>query len=246
MSVGSPVEHHLQLAADGDELPAFARPGAGHRRREDVQAAGDAGSLGRLADPRQGRLEQSPCSGGVPSAASHRVAQVVGTDEHGVDAGHGVDLVGDLDGLDVLGLDDDEDLVVGAAGNIRRPWRRSSGHACRRRPIGCRAADTWSPRRSTRASAASITIGATIPMAPQSRTILMYSCLPGGDAGQGDATGVGDGAEHVGGGLDVGVGVLHVHGQPGEPDPRHEPCGGDAPQRQPGADLGLARPATPA
>ncbi len=31
-----------------------------------------------------------------------------------------------------------------------------------------------------RASSASMTIGATIPMAPESRTILMYSCLPVG------------------------------------------------------------------
>ena len=65
--------------------------------------------------------------------------------------------------------------------------------------------------------------------------------LAGGDAGQRDAARVGDGAEHQGGGLDVGVGVLHVHGQPGETRSRHEPRRGDAPQRQPGADLRLAR-----
>ena len=47
--------------------------------------------------------------------------------------------------------------------------------------------------------------------------------LAGGDAGQGDAAGVGDRREHVRGGLDVGVGVLHVDGQPRKPDPRHEP-----------------------
>ena len=64
--------------------------------------------------------------------------------------------------------------------------------------------------------------------------------LAGGDAGQRDAAGVGDRGEHVSRGLDVGVGVLHVDGQPGEPDPGHEPCGGDAAERQPGADLGLA------
>ncbi len=64
--------------------------------------------------------------------------------------------------------------------------------------------------------------------------------VPAGlDPGQGDAAGVGDGAEHQGGGVDVGVGVLHVHGQPGQARPRQEPTGHDAPQRQPGADLGL-------
>ena len=65
----------------------------------------------------------------------------------------------------------------------------------------------------------------------------MYSCLPVGNAGQGDAAGVGDRREHVGGGLDVGVSVLHVDGQPGKPCPRHEPGARDASQRQPGSDL---------
>ena len=43
----------------------------------------------------------------------HAGGQVVGADEDGVDAGHGEDLVGVLDGLDVLALQDDEQLVVG-------------------------------------------------------------------------------------------------------------------------------------
>ena len=43
----------------------------------------------------------------------HRLEEVVGADEKGVDAGDGEDLVGPLDRVDVFGLDDDEDLVVG-------------------------------------------------------------------------------------------------------------------------------------
>ena len=70
----------------------------------------------------------------------------------------------------------------------------------------------------------------------------MYSCLPVGNAGQGDAARVGDRAEHVGGGLDVGVRVLHVDRQPGKARPRHEPGRRDAPQRQPGPDLWFPGP----
>ena len=51
--------------------------------------------------------------GGRVVGGPHRAGEVVGADEDGVDAGDGIDRVGDLDGGDVLGLDDDEDLVVG-------------------------------------------------------------------------------------------------------------------------------------
>ena len=70
----------------------------------------------------------------------------------------------------------------------------------------------------------------------------MYSCRRGRDAGQRDAAGVGDGAEHHGGGLDVGVRVLHVDRQPGESGPRQEPRGDHAAQREPRPDLRLSRP----
>ena len=57
---------------------------------------------------------------------------------------------------------------------------------------------------------------------------------PGRDAGQRDAAGVGDGAEHQGGRLDVGVGMLHVDRQPGQARPRQEPGGDHTAQGQPG------------
>src|SRR5947209_1856209 len=56
-----------------------------------------------------------PGAGGGPSVgAAHAGGQVVEGDEDGVDAGHGKDGVGGLEGLDVLALEHDEDLVVGA------------------------------------------------------------------------------------------------------------------------------------
>ena len=61
-----------------------------------------------------------------------------------------------------------------------------------------------------------------------------------GDAGQGDAAGIGDRREHVSRGLDVGVRVFHVDRQPRKPRPRQEPGSRDAPQRQPGPELGFA------
>ena len=62
-----------------------------------------------------------------------------------------------------------------------------------------------------------------------------------GHAGQGGAAGVGDGGEHVRRRLPVDQAVLDVHGQPVEAGAGHEPRGGDAAQRQPGADGGPAR-----
>ena len=69
--------------------------------------------------------------------------------------------------------------------------------------------------------------------------------LPGRDPGQRDAAGVGDRPEHVGRRLNVGVGVLHVDGEPRKARPRHESRRRDAAQAQPGPDLrfpGLQRP----
>ena len=64
----------------------------------------------------------------------------------------------------------------------------------------------------------------------------------GRDAGQGGAAGVGDGGEHVGGGLPVDEAVLDVDGEPGEARAGQEARGGDAAQGQPGADGRLAGP----
>ena len=69
-------------------------------------------ALGGLADAGQRGLEDF-LAGERSIGSTHRVGQVVGADENGIQAGYRVDLVGDLDGFDVLGLDDDQDLVVG-------------------------------------------------------------------------------------------------------------------------------------
>ena len=65
--------------------------------REDVESAGDSLALGGLEDPRQGS-PRTPPSGHGSVGRAHRVGQVVGSDEDGVDARHGVDLVGHIDG----------------------------------------------------------------------------------------------------------------------------------------------------
>ena len=87
------------------------------------------------------------------------------------------------------------------------------------------------------ASAASITIGRDDSHGAAIKDHLDVFVLPGGNAGQRDTAGVGDRREHVRGGLDVGVSVLHVDGQPWKARPRQEPGSGNASQRQPGSDL---------
>ena len=154
--------------------------------------------------------------------------------------GHGVDLVGDLDGADVLGLDDDEDLVVGVPvvllgrGAVVDGVEAAADRAIAPRGVLGRRDDgpglggVHDHRRHDAHRAAV-------------EHHLDPLVLPGRNAGQRDAAGVGDRAEHHRRGLDVGVGVLHVHGEPGKPRARHEPRRRHAPQRQPGADLRLAR-----
>src|SRR5207253_5333967 len=52
--------------------------------------------------------------------AAHAGGQIVGADEHGVDAGDRENLVEVADGLDVLALQDDQDFVVGVGVVIGR------------------------------------------------------------------------------------------------------------------------------
>ena len=67
-------------------------------------------------DGDEGALVGTDESGVVFPPRSHMNAKGIWqTDEHGVEAGHGIDLVGDLNGRDMLGLDYNEDLVVGTA-----------------------------------------------------------------------------------------------------------------------------------
>ena len=170
--VGGALEHHLQLAVDGDELPALGGPRGGRRRAR--RRGGRRGR--RSAWPPRGSgsasPRRSPCRGRAVGRP-HRGRQVVGADEDGVDAGDGVDLVGDLRRRRCARSGSRPGSRRRRGGNIPRPSRRSSGRAGRRRPSGCRGAGTCSAATIVRASAASMTIGATIPIAPQSRTILM-------------------------------------------------------------------------
>ncbi len=203
-----------------------------------MEAARQVIPLSGLADPRERGLE-SFLAGERAVGRPHRVAQVVGTDEYGVEAGHGIDLVGDLDRIDVLGLDDDEDLVVGAAVVfLGRCAEIERVHAAADRSIAAR----WVlGRRDDRPGLVGVHHHrGDDPHGPAVEDHLDVLVLPGGNPCQGNAAGVGDRGEHVGGGLDIGVGVLHVDGQPGEPHPRHEPGRRDAAQREPGSDLRLA------
>src|SRR5262249_6797746 len=66
-----------------------------------------------------------------------------------------------------------------------------------------------------------------------------------GNASEGNAACVGDGAEHERRGLDVGMGMLHIDGQPWKAGACHEPRCCDTTEREPSADLrlpGLERP----
>ena len=235
--IGGAVEHELELAADGDELPAFP---ARRRASAAVRTCRPQGSCWRAAASRMRVSVPSMASFGHGAVGgSHRVGQVVGADEDGVDAGDGVDLVGDLDGLDVLGLDDDEDLVVGVLVVLLGRAAVVDGvQAAADRAVAARGV---LGRGDDRAGLVGVhDHRRDDPHRAAVEHHLDVLVLAGGDAGQRDAAGVGDGAEHQGGGLDVGVGVLHVDGQPGKPGARHEPRGDDAPQREPGADLNRA------
>src|SRR4051794_33620572 len=53
-----PLEHHLQLAGDGDELPALGDPALGVGGGLDVEAAGEFLSVGGFADPGEGLLHE--------------------------------------------------------------------------------------------------------------------------------------------------------------------------------------------
>src|SRR5437660_11956306 len=42
------------------------------------------------------------------------IVQVIGTNKHDIDAGHAEDFISGFDGLNVLGHNDDENLVIGS------------------------------------------------------------------------------------------------------------------------------------
>src|SRR5207249_11153357 len=108
---------------------------------------------------------------------------------------------------DVLGLEDDQDLIVGLAvvvvgggGEVHRVQAAAdgavaSGGVLGRRDDGAGLGGVHDQRRDEAHRSA----------VEHLLDILMLACR---DAGQGDASRVGDGAEHQGGGLNVGVGVL--------------------------------------
>jgi len=237
--VGRAVEHELELAADGDELKALPGTPQGIFGREDMKSAGDSMALGCLEDSRQGPLEHLLRGHGSVGRA-HRVGQVVGSDEDGVDAGHGVDLIGHIDGSNVLGLDDDQDLVVGVAvilfgggAVVDRVEAAADRAIAPRRVLGCR--DDGSRLGGVQHHRCHDAHRATV------QHHLDPLVFPGRNAGQRHAAGVGDGAEHHRRGLDIRVGMLHVHGEPGKPRAGQEPRRRHAAQRQPRADLRLAR-----
>ena len=232
------VEHHPQFAADGEELPTFldARPCL--LAAETMDAGGDAvlfaggeNVLHRLS----GRLG----AGRFAVLAPHARRQIVGTDEDGVDARHRENVVGVLDRLNVLALQDDQDFLVGvleiidgggaeihgvdAAADAARTDRRIKG--------GANGVERLLPAIDHRYDDA---VRSVVENA------LDVIVAIGRHARQGDAAGVGDGGEHVRRRLPIGVRMFDVHGQPGEAGAGQEARGHDTAQREPGADRGLA------
>ena len=236
--VGRAVQHHLELAADGDELPAFAGAPQGVGRGENVEPAGKPVALGGFADAGERRLEQL-LSGLRAVGGPHRISQVVRADEDGIDTGHRIDLVGDLHRLDVLGLNDDEDLVIrlavvlgGGGPEIQGVHASADGAVAARWVLG--GGDDRPGFGGIHHHGGDDSHRAAV------EHHLDQLVPAGGDASQGNTAGIGDGAEHERRGLDVGVSVLHIHREPGKSGAGHEPRRGNAPERQPGADLRLA------
>ena len=66
--IGGTFEHELELAADGDELPALAGAAEGVVGGEDVQAAGQLAAAWRPRGSGSASPRRPPCEGMVPSA----------------------------------------------------------------------------------------------------------------------------------------------------------------------------------
>ena len=129
----------------------------------------------------------------------------------------------------MLGLDDDQDLVVGVpvvvlgGGTVVDRVEASSDRAIASRGIlggrddGPRLGGIHDHRRHD-------------AHGPAVEDHLDPLVLAGGNARQRNASGISDRAEHGRRGLDVDRAMLHVHGQPREPGTRHESRRRDAPQ----------------
>src|SRR5262249_1398172 len=78
-----------------------------------MEAARQAIPLRSLADASERRLE-GLLARWRPIGGAQGIGQVMRADEHRIEAGYGINLVGDLHSLDVLGLDHDQDFLVSA------------------------------------------------------------------------------------------------------------------------------------
>src|SRR5262249_30718048 len=97
------VEHHAQLAGDGDELPAFVDAEADLVGAATMQTRSDLIPSAGFQDSFR-HLSGSFAAGRLSVRSAHAGSQVVRTNENRVDAGHGENGVGILDGRDVLAL----------------------------------------------------------------------------------------------------------------------------------------------
>src|SRR5207245_6010327 len=171
---------------------------------------------------------------GLAVGAAHAGGQVVGADENRVDAGHGENGVGILDGGDVLALQHHENLVVGAG-------KVFVGGGVEVESVDGTADTAVADGRIFGGGDGGLGLlpaidhGHDDAVSAVVENALAVIVAIGGDAGQGGAAGVGHRGEDVRGRLPVDQAVLDIHGEPGEAGASEEAGGRDVAQRQPGA-----------
>jgi glycosyltransferase involved in cell wall biosynthesis len=241
--LGRALHHELELAVDGDELPTFGDAPLGIFDGKDVQAGRDPVSDRRLANAGEGVFHLL-LAGRSAVRSAHGPSEVVGTDEDRVDAGDGVNLIGNLDSGDVLGLDHNQDLVVrsfvvflGSAPIVQVVQAATDGPVSLGRVF--RGRNNRFGLLGVHHHGADDPHGATVENGFDEVVTARV------DANQRYAARVSDAAEHEGGGMDVGVGMFHIDREPRQAGPGQETRSHHAAQREPSPDLrlsGLQRP----
>src|SRR6185437_12333059 len=223
------IEHHAQFAANGEELPTFLYACQGFLGAETMNAGGNAVLFARRQHMLE-RLRRRLATGRFAVLAAHAGRQIVGTDEDGIDTRHGKNAIGVLDRLNVFALQNDKNLIVGASKII-------DGRAAEVEGVNA-AADA--ARADGRIERGADGVECLLPAVDHRHDKAMRSIVEGAldvvvaigwHTRQGNATGVGDGSEHVRGCLPIDERMFDVHGQPGEAGASQEARGGDTAQR---------------
>ena len=203
-----------------------------------MQARGDAVFLAGCEDVIH-RFLGGLGAGRLVVLRTHALGQIVRAHEDRVDAGDRENLVGVLDRLDMLALQDNEqffiDVGVVIAGGRAKVERMNAAAdtavAIGRIKHGGDGVLGFLPAVDHRHdNALSAIVENAFDMVVAIRR----------HASQRGAASVGDRGEHVGRGLPIDEAVLHIDGQPVKPRSGHETARRDTAERQPRADRRLA------